>query len=808
VAVLAGDVVFLATRGSGSRPRPLIVTAEVTRRTLDDTVTLSGTLSRLAQRTVTATTTGQVSGVSVANGQIVQAGQSLIGIDGRESVAEDGSFPFFRSLSLGDTGQDVMQLDQILAGQGYDPGPLSTTFTTQTQFALGQWQAAHSYPGLGPIRPESVNVSLEPSSAYKVGDQSSIGFQISGTEGASSSAGALQSIAHTSGPTARLESRFVADGPSLPVLTIEPLNLVTVKGSPAVFVVYSSTASNEPIDFSAVEGGNAPASEVLPPLGPFTLPAGSTSVEVEVPTRQDGRVEPSVTLSLQLEAGTGYAVGDPSVGDTTIESTDVPQVTVTGGGSVQPGQVGTVTVSVNQAPVQPTQILLSTGGDAQAGTDYVPLEPVVTLPPGQTSATVKLQTLTPEGIRPNRYVVISAAQSTSYSLGSVDAAVVTILGQTGAAALPQVTLQAESNYIVKGQPLPLVIGLSEALTTPLNISLTYGGTAREGYDYLPVAGQITIPPGQTSLPVQVPTVSDNSTEANTTLTVTLGSSGAYLVGSPSEVSTVITSSALPTLTISTNASSVGQGASTSFTITADQPPVQNTSVDFQVSGTAQPGEAYQPLTGTALLKAGQTSVTVPLLTLDQNVDFQPTDMIAGHWPIRVGQVFVKSGDEIPQPGFNLFTLTDTNFTVTLTATPTDRTQLKVGQSCTVELQDGSAETTGVISQLDDNVTVDSTTGAETYSGKIAVGNIGAADGATVTIDVTDQAADNVLTVPIAAVKQNGLGQDVVRVLDLANRGRVTEVPVQTGLADDSYIEIDKGLSAGQIVIVEEDESSG
>jgi multidrug efflux pump subunit AcrA (membrane-fusion protein) len=183
-------------------------------------------------------------------------------------------------------------------------------------------------------------------------------------------------------------------------------------------------------------------------------------------------------------------------------------------------------------------------------------------------------------------------------------------------------------------------------------------------------------------------------------------------------------------------------------------------------------------------------------------------MIAGHWPIRVGQVFVKSGDEIPQPGFNLFTLTDTNFTVTLTATPTDRTQLKVGQSCTVELQDGSAETTGVISQLDDNVTVDSTTGAETYSGKIAVGNIGAADGATVTIDVTDQAADNVLTVPIAAVKQNGLGQDVVRVLDLANRGRVTEVPVQTGLADDSYIEIDKGLSAGQIVIVEEDESSG
>ena len=59
--------------------------------------------------------------------------------------------------------------------------------------------------------------------------------------------------------------------------------------------------------------------------------------------------------------------------------------------------------------------------------------------------------------------------------------------------------------------------------------------------------------------------------------------------------------------------------------------------------------------------------------------------------------------------------------------------------------------------------------------------------------------------PIAAVKQNGSGQDVVRVLDLANRGHITETPVTTGLSEGSYIEITKGLKGTETVIVEVDQ---
>ena len=69
------------------------------------------------------------------------------------------------------------------------------------------------------------------------------------------------------------------------------------------------------------------------------------------------------------------------------------------------------------------------------------------------------------------------------------------------------------------------------------------------------------------------------------------------------------------------------------------------------------------------------------------------------------------------------------------------------------------------------------------------------------ITVVNQQVDNALTVPIAAVKQNGSGANVVRVINLDQGGRVTEVPVKTGLTEGSYIQIKTGLHLNQLVIV-------
>jgi hypothetical protein len=253
------------------------------------------------------------------------------------------------------------------------------------------------------------------------------------------------------------------------------------------------------------------------------------------------------------------------------------------------------------------------------------------------------------------------------------------------------------------------------------------------------------------------------------------------------------------LTITSNTAAIPQGGAATFTITANQAPVKNTSVSFAVQGTAEPGQNYIPLAGAALLPAGHSQVTVVLQSLQTNITFEPTDMVVGQWPTRIGEVNVKAGVTVA-PGEPILSLVEPDLSVTLQASAADRSQLAVGQTCTVQIDGENTQGTGVITELDSDTTTVS--GAQVYEGTIEVSGVSGADGSQVSITVVDQQIDNALTVPIAAVKQNGSGVDVVRVVDLARGGRVTEVPVTTGLTEGSYIQVTGGLHLGQVILVQ------
>ena len=95
-----------------------------------------------------------MSAVYAKDGSRAEAGDRLFALDGRDAIAEPGTVRFFRPLSVGDRGDDVLQLKQILAASGDNPGPMNTVFTEQTRFALAQWQAQHHYPGATPVSPQ------------------------------------------------------------------------------------------------------------------------------------------------------------------------------------------------------------------------------------------------------------------------------------------------------------------------------------------------------------------------------------------------------------------------------------------------------------------------------------------------------------------------------------------------------------------------------------------------------------------------------------------------------------------------------
>ena len=692
VVVAAAGITYAVSSGtSSSSASTVAVFARVQARTLQDTVTLTGTLSRKSIRNVDAANQALVSSVTSTAGDVTKAGQTLFSLGGRNAIAESGTFPFYRSLVPGDQGPDVLQLKKILAAAGDSPGTIDNTFTQQTQAALAQWQAQNGYPNSTPANPQAVTVSLVQGTGYQLGTQ------------------------------------YAAP------LTISP-----------------------PVPHTAALR-----------TGPGSAPATATQMAKTV----QSRLSPAIAV--------------------------IPALTITGGTTVNPGGTVTLTISADQAPTQDTQVVLSVGGSAQPGSDYAPVNPVVDLCSGCTTASVVISTLATSVIQPDKYLVVSIQPSPgAYSVASPGAAVLTVAGSS---ARPTVTLTSATTYLQKGQPYAVSIGLSQAVSTPLTIQLSYGGTAVPGTDYNAPAGSIVVPAGMTSTQVPIPTVTSNTVESDRVLTVSLAPSGSYVTGSPSSASTTITTAAVPVLTIASNTPSVVQGAAATFTITASQAPVKNTTVSFAVQGTVQPGQGYVPISGAALLAAGQTQVNVVLQTIQTDITFQPTDMIVGQWPTRIGQVNVKVGQAVV-PGQAILSLVEPDLSVTLQASAADRSKLQVGQTCTVQINGANNKGTGVITELDADTTQVGT--AQVYEGTIQLSGLTGADGSQVSITVVDQQIDNALTVPIAAVKQGGSGTDLVRVVSLAKGGRITEVPVTTGLTEGSYIQITGGLRLGQLVIVQ------
>ena len=193
----------------------MAVFSRVQSRTLQDTVTLTGTLSRKSIRNVDAANQGIVSSLTSAAGDITQAGQTMFALGGRNAVAEPGSLPFFRSLVPGDSGPDVLELKQILAASGDYPGPIDDNFTQQTQFALAQWQAQQGYPNSTPANPEAATVSLEQGTGYQLGTQDSAPLVIGPTRRAERRRTAPARVGRAAHPgRRRRRPRSVSSSPS------------------------------------------------------------------------------------------------------------------------------------------------------------------------------------------------------------------------------------------------------------------------------------------------------------------------------------------------------------------------------------------------------------------------------------------------------------------------------------------------------------------------------------------------------------------------------------------------------------------
>ena len=717
LVLLVGVFVWPGTGGNSNNTQrndgPTYVVAPVERRTLSDEITVRGEIRRDQLQRITANVDGQVSSVLVDDGDTINAGDVLYAIDGRAAVAVDGEFSFFRRLDVGSDGPDVLQLETILSESGYDVGTVDQLFTEETRSGLRDWQIARGYGGASPEPNENIIISLSSNTAgYSIGAQNTIAIELQPSVPDQSLTSAKSSwetqtalySQNTMNAEAFVPANFASQNNVLqddrPVIEVSVNPGSVVEGETATFTFTSDIpmASDTVIDYVVTGSATADDDYEDDPLdGSFIFPAGAQSFDLQIETLTDNEIESAEELI--IEVGEGFSVGDNL-----------------------PYRLG----ALREAKLEIT----SPAGDVQ---------------------TIEIRSITP-----------------SVSEGG------------------NLTFEFQTDKISNEDTI---------------IKISVWGTATSGSDFIAEDLEVELPANQETVSLTFQTRNDSQVEPDEELWVTILSNPneTYAIGSPKSALGIIESNDLPELTIS-GGGGIGEGGNAEFVINADQPVTEDTSINYTLRGSATPGKDYKELPGTVIMPAGQSQVTVQIETIDDDVLFLPGDMVVASWPARIGTVSVDDGEFILL-GQQVLTLTEPDFTITLTLNPTDRGNLEVGMEVEVELQASDQDAVpGVILELDETATV-AADGSERYEGVIQTfEDLDAVDGANVNVDVTREEKIDVITVPVAAVLQDGQGNDVVRVV--LTDGTTRQVQVKVGLSEGAYVEITEGLSGEELVLVE------
>jgi peptidoglycan hydrolase-like protein with peptidoglycan-binding domain len=149
----------LTWRGSAAEPGAQAklppATADVTRTTLVETKTLTGTLGYGDPVPVGAVGEGTLTWIA-AVGSTVKRGEPLFKIDQRPVASLYGAVPLYRTLRVSVVGVDVKQLEENLSGLGYKGFTVDDKFTAGTTAAVRSWQTKLGLVVTGAVEPGQV----------------------------------------------------------------------------------------------------------------------------------------------------------------------------------------------------------------------------------------------------------------------------------------------------------------------------------------------------------------------------------------------------------------------------------------------------------------------------------------------------------------------------------------------------------------------------------------------------------------------------------------------------------------------------
>lgn len=798
-----------------------LIAEKVSVRTLSEEITISGEMRREELQSINSVSAGRLTSLNLEEGDMVDAFTTLFTLDGRPSVSVNGDFSFYRELNVGSQGPDVEQLETILETAGYEVGIVDQFYTEETRNGLAHWQDDFGFKGGITEVDELVNFSLVSNPfGYSLGAVNTVGVTIgSPLSEEINDLGERQGIA-------------ISEIEEIPTVRISATPSVVLEGGKVTVEIISDPAPKEDIEINIeISGDVVEGKDFELDDKKFLISAGSESVEFELDILSDDELEANEDLEISIVGGfeneENIAPHDLKIYDleTEIEELDERYSELSDSEriftDVEQELVDEQIISGTQAweydfsPSEAENLMNLKDAFDDAERDYrnqsITAAAKAKAFDAYEDALEKAQEERTESeqdeferlapLLKSKNEELRIAKASRWLLAESDMATV-VIDDPEAPDMPVLVIASSSDYVTEPGVALFYVETTDDLAEELIVFFELVGEVEPGEDYIIPSGDVTMAKGSKKTSISIEIRDDDLVEVDESLTVRLleAKNSEYQLSSQVEATVLVQSPDLPELSI-TGGGTILEGETAVVTVRADQAVTVDTSINYSVSGTAQQGVDYEVLEGSALMKAGEVSVEVPIRSLRDDVFFMPGDMIVADWPARVGGINFEKEDLVSS-GVEILSLTEPTFKVALFASPTDRAKLEIGQKVTIEIDAGDQESDGIISQLDDAVTKNGA--SELYEGEVeALSDLIAVEGAVVAIDVVVAEVVDAIVVPIAAVLTEN-SSEKIRVV--TRDGTVERRVVQTGMLDGAWVEIISGVSPEEFVIIEIDRS--
>ncbi|MFL3011824.1 MAG: Calx-beta domain-containing protein [Acidimicrobiales bacterium] len=798
-----------------------LIAEKVSVRTLSEEITISGEMRREELQSINSVSAGRLTSLELEEGDMVDAFTTLFTLDGRPSVSVNGDFSFYRELNVGSQGPDVEQLETILEMAGYEVGIVDQFYTEETRNGLALWQDDFGFKGGITEVDELVNFSLVSNPfGYSLGAVNTVGVTIGSP------------LSEEINDLGERQGIVISEIEEIPTVRISATPSVVLEGGKVTVEIISDPAPKEDIEVDIeISGDVVEGKDFELDDKKFLILAGSESVEFELDILSDDELEANEDLEISIVGGfeneENIAPHDLKIYDleTEIEELDERYSELSDSEriftDVEQELVDEQIISGTQAweydfsPSEAENLMNLKDAFDEAERDYrnqsITAAAKAKALDAYEDALEKAQEERTESeqdeferlapLLKSKNEELRIAKASRWLLAESDMATV-VIDDPEAPDMPVLVIASSSDYVTEPGVALFYVETTDDLAEELIVFFELVGEVEPGEDYIIPSGDVTMAKGSKKTSISIEIRDDDLVEVDESLTVRLleAKNSEYQLSSQVEATVLVQSPDLPELSI-TGGGTILEGETAVVTVRADQAVTVDTSINYSVSGTAQQGVDYEVLEGSALMKAGEVSVEIPIRSLRDDVFFMPGDMIVADWPARVGGINFEKEDLVSS-GVEILSLTEPTFKVALFASPTDRAKLEIGQKVTIEIDAGDQESDGIISQLDDAVTKNGA--SELYEGEVeALSDLIAVEGAVVAIDVVVAEVVDAIVVPIAAVLTEN-SSEKIRVV--TRDGTVERRVVQTGMLDGAWVEIISGVSPEEFVIIEIDRS--